>query len=87
MPIPPLTPAQQAALDQFESDAAAATKAAADNLQAQNDLIVAQRTAETDAQNAIDTHVTALASAQAFIDSMLNPLPTPATATPTPVKK
>lgn len=78
-----LTPAQQAALDKFEEDATAATQAVADNATAQTNLLTAQHTAQVDAQATIDTHVQALQSAQAFVDSMLNPpaaaaMPTPA---------
>lgn len=69
----PLTPDQQAKLDQFESDAQTATQAAADSVTADADLIAAQDTADQDKQNAVTTLSAAMASAQAFIDSMLNP--------------
>jgi len=67
----PLTPEQQAALDQFETDAQAAQQSAVLDVVAQADLQTAELNAEHSRQTALDAHIAALASAQAFIDLMV----------------
>lgn len=77
-----LTPHQQAALDQFVQDAAEANAAAAANAEDQVQLFALKAKAAIDAQAAIDDHQRALASAQAFIDTMISPTNVPAPAIP-----
>jgi len=76
-----LTPEQQAKLDQFQADAAAASQAKLDSDQADAALLAATDLAGRDRQIAVDDLHTALQSAQAFIDSMIPPTrPMPVTA-------
>lgn len=66
-----LTPAQQAALEQFEADAASAATAATDNDAAQLAMYTAEAAASQAATAALEAHAVALASAQAFIDILV----------------
>lgn len=76
-----LTPDQQAKLDQFETDAAAAVQAKKDAEKSSADLVILTDLNARQKQGAIDALHAALASAQLFIASMLpEPAPTPAAA-------
>jgi hypothetical protein len=73
MAVPTLTPEQQAALDLFEVDAAAAAAAHLAKVQADADLATAQLAVTVDTAADVTAHQAALASAQAFIDLMIPP--------------
>lgn len=77
MPTIQLSPKQQAALEKFERDGQAARDAITlrDTTLAELDAVQAQ--ADASVQAALDTHEVALASAQAFVDSILSPDPEP----------
>lgn len=77
----PLTPEQQAALDQFIADSQAAQEAHTEKVKADSNLAGAQIAVTTTTATDIADHQAALASAQAFIDLMVPPQPQPPTPT------
>lgn len=74
-----LSPDQQKKLDLFEGDADAAVAAEEANETAQKTLREAEQDSVFCAQDAVDKHAKALASAQEFINVMLQRSPAAAT--------
>lgn len=72
-----LTPEQQAAFDQFVSDAQEAQQAHKDKQAADTELTSAQLAQQSTTAMDIADHQKALTSAQAFIDLMVPPNPSP----------
>lgn len=73
MPPAPLNPEQQAALEQFETDAQKAESAHTAKVEADSAVLVANAAQQQTTSADLSAHQTALESAKVFVDLMVPP--------------